>query len=154
MGDCNVSISYPPRTSLTPFEYPDYRSLRIKLGASFFLFGLINNGESFYSVNPLKSQRTPQSSTLRDHPIRCAGPRSTIYAQGDHRVLQHIPCSYRQIGMAIPPQRADTLRKAYYRMHDNQRWGNVGAFTLSVGCLWIHSLSHSHRSLHSLIPCI
>ena len=36
---------------LTAFKRLDYRKLRIKLGASFFLFGLINNGEAPCPIN-------------------------------------------------------------------------------------------------------
>ena len=97
--------------------------------------------------------KQPDISTLRDHPIRCARPRSTIYAQGDYRVLQHIPRSRGEVGMAIPAQRTDTLHTTDHWMHDDQRRGNVGALA-TLFAEWIRTNAWNHSQVVALFDTL
>ena len=96
--------------SLTP-PYSERRRLLFRLGASFFLFGLINNSMSLCTfasnlfITPLKLP----FSALRNYFISSAGPRAPIYSKGDHNILQHYTPPDRQSRLAVRFEGANTL---------------------------------------------
>ena len=103
--------------------FPESRALLRRLGLTFFLFGLINNGT-------LNSQLlclclTPHSA-LCHHPLRRTRPGPALHAQRHHRLLQHLPLHARQARVAIPPPRTRTVRQTTRRLRNHQHPGHVG----------------------------
>ena len=102
---------------------PESRGLLRRLGLSFFLFGLINNGTPKFQLHHC---HLIHSSALCHHPLRRSRPRPAIHAEGHHRLLQHLPLHARQARLAIPPPRPRTVRETTRRLRSHQYPRHVG----------------------------
>ena len=87
-----------------------------KLGFSFFLFGLVNNGQCQLDYRFMPSSNDSVASSLCYHPVRCARPRSLFDTQGSHRVLQHHTVVHSQSCLAVPLERHHSISPEDCRM--------------------------------------
>lgn len=83
-----------------------------RLGASFFLFGLINNGEPIPRLPCVVRSSPTCYSTLRYHPLCGTRPRPTINAEGNNRILEYCTCSGGEGRLAVSPQGRSAVCKA------------------------------------------
>lgn len=136
------SLSSIPCSSTS---FTGWRRKLLKLGSSFFLFGLINNGECPHVS--CVGAKAVVSSSICHHPLRCTRPSTTIYSQRHHRILQHISCIISEARLAVFPQRKNTVRPAHRGVRTVERRRHAGACSFEMGDNATHSVSRS-------LPCM
>lgn len=104
--------------------------LLFKLGLSFFLFGLINNGMS--SLHRFLKETDAACSFIRNYPICRIGLGPAVDAEGHNSILQHIPRTHCEGRMAVHLERTDTLCEEVDWMLYNERQWDGGESTFET----------------------
>jgi hypothetical protein len=86
------------------------RRLFRKLGLSFFLFGLINNGMLVFSIHRSIFSEALFLSSLCDNSLSSTRPGPAINSQRHHSILQHRAVSRRKGRLAVHLERPNTIR--------------------------------------------
>jgi hypothetical protein len=106
---------------------PDQRSLMLRLGSSFFLFGLINNGIIF-SVAFSPKILAKLFSSVCDHTVCCSGLGTTIHSEGHYCLLQYRTSLGRQSRMAVHSEGENTICETADRLLFAQCIGHACEF--------------------------
>ena len=84
------------------------RRLLQRLGLSFFLFGLINNGKNYANFQTSLTSWAYYSSLCHYH-VSCARSCTSFHTQRDHCFLEHCTCTCSQDWLAISLERQDKI---------------------------------------------